>query len=359
MRNDRTQGSSGPRRTVEERGPVARKWAQSLILAGFALPVGLSAATPDAALANPTSRSVPAEFVRRLALPGQANDFLRPSAMFVDRTFGEVLVVDPGHNRIVILDDSGTYKFEFAGGDHFTSPLGVVVDSQGQILVLASTPGGRRILRFDFDGVFLNDVDLDTPDGPVTRIESIAIDGEDNFYVLDRENVRICVYRQSGEFANAFPLIADLEEKVRREQVFGAIDVSGGAIYVPVPTLGSVLVHAPDGALVRSIGHAGNNVGELNFPVSVAIQDELVMVLDKHRFNVVCFTLGGKFLGEFGGKGLSPGWFYHPTILELGDRDQVYVGQMFHNKIQICRVPEFITARVLDSSLQHQRPGRT
>jgi DNA-binding beta-propeller fold protein YncE len=307
-------------------------------LAGGALLVpAIGLAQPD-----PSLLSVPAPFVRRVALPGEGNDFLRPDAVFVDRTFGEVLVADTGHARIVILDEQGTLKFEFGGDDRFASPSDVVVDSQGRIYVVGSTRSGRVIHVFDFDGVLLSTWSAETPEGAVTDIGSIALDSSDNVYLLDPAGIRVCSWDAAGSWRHSFALVPELSPKERREAVFGSIEVSGDLVYVPVSSLGTVIVHDAAGVAVQRIGHKGNDVGELNFPVDVAVKGELVMVLDKLRYNVVCFAASGRFLGEFGGKGSSPGWFYHPTILEADDQGQVYVGQIFQNKIQVCRVPEFI-----------------
>ena len=68
-----------------------------------------------------------------------------------------------------------------------------------------------------------------------------------------------------------------------------------------------------------------------------------MLILDKNRFNVACFTREGRFLGEFGGKGFSPGWFFQPSLLAIPTPDQVVVGQIFQNKIQICTLPPFAT----------------
>ena len=86
--------------------------------------------------------------------------------------------------------------------------------------------------------------------------------------------------------------------------------------------------------------------------MSVAVTDGLVMVLDKMRFNIVCFSHEGRFLGEFGGKGISPGWFYFPSLLVADGSDQVIVGQIFLNRVQICRIPRFIAEHESGSSLQ-------
>jgi hypothetical protein len=67
------------------------------------------------------------------------------------------------------------------------------------------------------------------------------------------------------------------------------------------------------------------------------------MVLDKHRYTVVCFDSGGKFKGEFGGKGSSPGWFYHPTSIAANDGNSVFIGQIYLNRVQMCHIPEFIS----------------
>jgi hypothetical protein len=300
--------------------------------------------TPSSSFAQfePGLLSVPAPFVRQLALPGEANDFLRPSAIFIDRAFGEVLVADPGNGRITVLDDEGTFKFEFGGDEHFVTPSDVVVDSQGRIYVLGSTLAGHVIRIFDFDGVFLETQNTDTPDGPVTDIGSIALDRSDNLYLLDQERIRICSYDREGRFRHAFALESSVSPDERRKLVFGSIEVTGEHIFVPVSSIGTVAVHDPSGRVVRYIGHKGNNPGEMNFPVDVAVRGDLIMVLDKMRFNVICFTAADRFLGEFGGKGMSPGWFYHPTLLDADDQGQVYIGQIFQNKIQVCRIPEFI-----------------
>ncbi|MEZ4652414.1 MAG: hypothetical protein R3E12_02115 [Candidatus Eisenbacteria bacterium] len=90
-------------------------------------------------------RAVRAELLQEIQLPG-TDHFLRPGALFADRTAHEILIGDQGHNRIVILDEDGTYRGEFYGQDHFTSPQDLVVEPDGTIDVLAGTRDGLRIL---------------------------------------------------------------------------------------------------------------------------------------------------------------------------------------------------------------------
>lgn len=303
----------------------------------------------SAGLADP--RSVPAEFVKFVDPPGEADQFLRPSAVVVDRNFHEILVADPGHNRVVVFDRHGTYRFEFPGTGYFSTPVDVAVDSEGYLYVLGSTSAGRRLFRFDFDGLYLDEVTLPTSEGRA-QYTSLAIDASDRLFLLDHGDPAIRVLDREGSLLGSIPLLRNLEPELRRDQVIGAIEVKDGQLFVPVSSLGTVLIHRPDGEFVRAIGHKGTVVGELNFPVAVALTDgDLVLVLDKHRFTVACFDLNGVFLGEFGGKGLSPGWFYYPSLLAVDEQQQVYVGQIFRSRVQVCRIPEFIRAAHLRGQL--------
>jgi len=128
--------------------------------------------------------------------------------------------------------------------------------------------------------------------------------------------------------------------------VTGRITYGRGALYIPMPVEGAVHVYATSGRRLRTIGHKGNNTSEFNFPVAVDLTDDgMVMVLDKHRFAVLCFTQEGRFIGEFGGKGSRPGWFYHPSLLlDLGEHG-ILIGQVFQNWIQVCRIPDVIAER--------------
>jgi hypothetical protein len=140
-------------------------------------------------------------------------------------------------------------------------------------------------------------------------------------------------------------LMPDMNSQERQEAVLGSISVVDDRIYIPFSAFGTVFVYDIAGNQVASYGYKGNNPGQLNFPVAVAVSGDLVAVLDKHRYNIVCFGMDGRFRGEFGGKGLSPGWFYHPTLLGLGPDHQAYVGQIYQNRLQICRIPDFILAK--------------
>jgi hypothetical protein len=169
------------------------------------------------------------------------------------------------------------------------------------------------------------------------------MDEQDRLFLLEATQGSVFVLSRDGELLSSFPIDAREDSREKSENVHGSLHASQGLAYVPLSSHGTVQAYDLEGTLVQSYGYRGGNVGELNFPVAVTVKDDgMVMVLDKHRFNVLCFAHGGKFLGEFGGKGMRPGWFYHPTLLAVDTNGLVYIGQIFGRRVDVCRIPDFI-----------------
>ncbi len=331
--------NTGSTHNAEARLPIAshRRPERSAVL--VLLAGGLVCSAAGSTLAD--TRSRPAELIDRLDPPGVENLFVRPSALFVDRTHDEVFVADAGRNRITIFDVDGTYKYEFDGRDRFAAPLDVAVDVEGYIFVLGSTESGPRVFRFDFDGTFIDEVVLEPGAEPIVPA-SIAHDGV-HLFVLDRSGPRISQHEPSGRLVDDFPVRDATGDVVDRKAVLGSLSVHDDLVWLPAASLGTVFVYERDGTFRRSVGSKGTEIGSLNFPVDVTVTGgDLVLVLDRNRFTVVCFDRGGRFRGEFGGRGISPGWYYYPSLLGADGRGRVYVGQVFRSKVEICRLPDFV-----------------
>ena len=290
--------------------------------------------------------SVPAEYIRDLTLPGSANHFLRPARITVDRSQNEIFVADVGNARVLIFDERGTLRFEFSTAAQCGSPIDVAVGPEGHIYVLGTQSGGRDIFVYDYDGLFLRSAAV--PDSAVD-IVGVAVDAAGAVYALDQTHLQVLCLQDEGAIVHRFPILTDLDDTARSEVILGAPVISGDVLYLPVSSLRTVYRYSLDGDFLGLTGHGGTGIGELSFPAAAAVADNgLILVLDKHRFNVQCYSSAGTFLGEFGGKGISPGWFYHPAWLAIDGLDQVYVGQIFGNKIQVCRIPDFIQRRLAE-----------
>ncbi len=291
--------------------------------------------------------SIPAVFQIDLNLPGEGNHFLRPARIFVDRAFHEVYVCDPGNARILIFNEHGVFQYEFSVTEHMGAPLDVVVTSDGYIIVLGSTRQGMQLMKFDFDGLYLGSFAAD--DANLKKLEgtsSIAIDDQNRVYALIHSRGQVVRCSRDGRVETEFLIEPNVEAGRESEMTYGSMYYSGGYLYVPVANYGAVNRLTPDGKVVGRIGIKGTLVGQLNFPISVSVSTGgIITVLDKHRFNVVCYDEKGRFLAEFGGKGTHAGWFYHPTWIAIDALNQVYVGQIFDNRVQVLSIPDLIYRR--------------
>lgn len=327
-----------------------RTWCGRQFLACAALVLAAIVALFDPATAQESNPlAVPAEFVRILDVPGSLDDLLRPGKIFYDRAADELYVADRGNNRLVIFDRSGTYRFEFPMGEHVGSIVDFVVSPSGIVNVLASTRDGYRLMRYDFDGLYLGEVGGDAAGVSRMRISSMAIDG-DHLYLVDDAVPRLLRMTEDGIIDMDVPILTDIDDSTRQELVFGSLAVVGDELLLPTSSVGTVYRFDRNGNQVGHFGHKGSAVGTMNFPTSVSVDDDgLVLVLDKRRFNVLCFTPEGKFVGEFGGKGVTPGWFYFPASLATDALGQVFISQVHLNRVQICRVPDSINRRFQQS----------
>ena len=300
--------------------------------------------------------AVPAEFIRDIKLPGFGETILRPSALHYDRFHDEVLLGDSGHNRILIFSSNGVFKFSFSLNEIMTTPRDITTDPQGFIFILGSDPGGQVLYRFDFDGTPLGAIDLPwVLAGVPVELRNLACDDQGNLFALDHRGRRVLVIGDDDILANTINLERDVdlaaelsadETGGKGAYALGTMAISGNTLYIPVSNLGTVYTYSTDGDYLGSIGYFGSQPGTLNFPVAVEVSPEgLILVLDRNRYCVVCFSADKKFLGEFGGKGISPGWFMGPSLLSVPSADRAIIGQLFRNKIQVCAIPGFIRTK--------------
>ncbi len=176
----------------------------------------------------------------------------------------------------------------------------------------------------------------------------MACDSQGRLYAIDGQRREILVFDTQGLFIAGYPVNT---ANGPATAVYGTLTIAGDDILLPVSSQGTVLRFGLDGRPKTALGVAGTLPGTLNFPVAVEkAGPDMFVVLGKSRFVVLCYDLGGTFLGEFGGKGYRAGWFYQPSLLAAPANDRVIVGQIFENTVQICRIPDFIRSRISHSS---------
>lgn len=303
--------------------------------------------------ASANNLAVPAEFIRDIKMPGFGETILRPTSLHYDGYNDEILVGDSGNNRILIFGGNGVFKFSFSLTEIMTIPRDIATDPEGYIYILGSDNQGPVLYQFDFDGTPLAPIDLPLEfEGSPIGLRNLACDDQGTLYLLDNRGRRILVIGEEGTVSGSISVEQDSEMAARVIEgtaggegayALGSMAIAGDVLYVPVSNEGTIRTYSTAGVYLGSIGHFGSKPGALNFPVAVEVSPEgLIMVLDRSRYCVVCYSSENQFLGEFGGKGISPGWFMGPSLLSVPSADRAVIGQIFRNKIQVCAVPEFI-----------------
>ena len=295
---------------------------------------------PLAAVAQNGAGEIHAEFLYEVSAPGNEEGLLRPSQVLYDLLGEEYYIADTGNDRVIILDHNGLFEYEFSAVDRMRAPQDVAVDSDGKFYVLGSSNSGKTICVFDYNGDFLHRFEFNGgPDRESIDIGNIVIDLNDRMFILDFKGKRILAYGVNGDFISEFPILENLKEKIRQEQVFGNLYTNGDLLYIPAPAIGSIYCYEKTGKFVRMIGHKGGAYGELSFPVAVSLDSHgNIFVLDKHRHTIVYYDSNIKVLGEIGGRGVSPGWFYHPQSMIVDSQDRVFVAQVFQHKVQVFQI---------------------
>ena len=71
---------------------------------------------------------------------------------------------------------------------------------------------------------------------------------------------------------------------------------------------------------LRKFGCGGKGEGELDYPVSVAVDSRgMVFICESRSHRISVFTTEGRYIKSFGRHGTKPGEFNHPRWLAVDD----------------------------------------
>ncbi len=120
--------------------------------------------------------------------------------------------------------------------------------------------------------------------------------------------------------------------------VLDAATDTGGNIYFGDMRPGQVVVFDSKGNYLKRIGEPGGGDRQISRPTGVTVDKKgRIFVVSTVRHMILCYDPDGKFIGEFGGLGKSPGYFYFPTKI-VSDNDRFYVLDSPLNRVQVFEV---------------------
>jgi DNA-binding beta-propeller fold protein YncE len=181
------------------------------------------------------------------------------------------------------------------GNGQFDSPIGIAVDSNGNILV--ADTGNGRIEKFSPTGTFISSMGTKgAGTGQLGDPNGIAIDGAGNIYVADASNHRVEKLTTDGK------LIA--EWKGSEPGFYGPRRIAigpEGSVYVVDQGHSRIAKLSPDGQVLSAWGSKGNGDGQFDDPAAVAVDPTAnkVYVADPLNKRIQVFDASGKFLTKW------------------------------------------------------------
>ncbi len=220
------------------------------------------------------------------------------------RNHGEVIISKHFHHSISIFTPNGKKLCEFggegSGQGQFNRPCGVAVDGEGNIVVVDRD--NHRIQKFTSKGVFLTATGTrgGGGTGPICfhYPTGIAYNARSNkFYIVDGNEVQ--VLNSDLTFSSTFQ-----RKKSSKGPSSNQCDItcdSTGKVYLTDSERHRIKVFTAEGEFVHKFGKQGQGLGELDCPYGLAIDSEdNIYVSNRTTYGVSVFTTGGEFVTSFG-----------------------------------------------------------
>lgn len=259
---------------------------------------------------------------------------------------GDRLYVSDLMQQAVFLFDFRNKKFTKFGD--VGVPSGIALDAQENLYVVDT--GGRKVGVFARDGKQVNafsDPELDHPNG-------IAIDkARGRMYVVDtgsraarEQNVK--VYDLKGKRVGAIGSAPGGDLGQFSYPTYVTVDAQG-FVYVSDTLNSRVQKFDADGKFVTTFGQLGTNWGEFDKPKGVAVDSfGNLYVADSGWSNVQIFNPKGQVLLFFGGRGPVPGMLKNPLAVAIDRNNRIYVGDYLNHRIGVY---ELVNTTASDSFL--------
>lgn len=273
--------------------------------------------------------------------PSLADGFLRPLGLAVDTERGILVVADTGRHRLVILDAKGRGRGTLGCDSGGTAtgtcePRAVAIGPRGRIYTLDAlahevevlTPTGARLARFD---PCPNDTLQTLP-------QCVAVGGSGRIYVgFGGEDAGYVVLGPKGQLLSSVGFSPD---GLFVGPVALAVSPDEDAIAVVDPTAELVVsIYGSDGQLRIAFGPHGEGDGTFSMAAHAAWgPGSTLWVTDQVRHSISVFDRDGRYLGRIGGFGRGPGQFDYPIGCAFLAPDRVAVLERAGSRLQVLDV---------------------
>ena len=200
-----------------------------------------------------------------------------------------------------------------------------ITETSDNVLFVAD-PGVKGVHRFDLKNKHYSLV-RQTDDKILPSPVGLAVDKNDNIYVVDSELAQLFIIEKNKEVAKNVPLQQRL---IQPTSV--AIDSMTSSIYITDTAEHHIKHFSFDGKLKSIIGKRGTAEGEFNYPTMIwRDKSGQLFVTDSLNFRIQIFNPDGKFIRYFGKQGGGTGFLSRPKGVATDSSGHVYVVDgLFH-----------------------------
>ena len=213
--------------------------------------------------------------------------------------FVRVQVDDNGYENDIIASFSG--KADPVGQETLPSPVMCTIDSSGTLFL--TDEHVNVVAKFDSvsgDARGHWGVAGEQP-GQLNAPSGIALDADENVWVVSSRNHRVEQFTRDGEHITGFGEFGS--EPGQLDHPWGvAVDPITATLIVADWRNDRIQRFSPNGELLQVIGSSGNGPGQMNRPSGVAVdQQGDIYVTDRSNHRVLLFNSRGMFVESFRG----------------------------------------------------------
>ena len=211
-------------------------------------------------------------------------------------------------------------------------PRAIAIDQEDNLYIVDMT---ARIQVFDGEGSFLHS--WKTPESKNGRPSGLSIDRDGRLLVADTHYFRMLVYKADG---TSIPEDTIGGTEGQEPGDFGFVtdvvqDSQGNYYIAEYGTNDRVQKFSSSGEFLLQWGSHGEELGQFRRPQNMAIDAaDRIWVTDACNHRIQVFDTNGELLDHWGREGSGPGELYYPYDVVLDGQDHVYICEYGNHRVQ-------------------------
>lgn len=258
----------------------------------------------------------------------------------VDKERNEIYVI--GMSEVKVFNDKGMEIYSFGDDGTLDGIYDVVVDKEGNILVLSYKDDNYKVIRCNYRGEPISKIGIKNLPPEFSKFSPYNIMyREGRIYLIDESSKRVAVTDENGIFVDGYDINAliGLTEKERYDKQMGGFDLDNeGNMIFTVPTLFKAFILSPD-RKIRSFGEAGSLPGKFNVVAGITSDENgNYLVVDTLKSAVMVFDKNLEFQLEFGYRGYGPDNLIAPSDMVMDKSGRVYITQSAKRGVSVFKI---------------------